>query len=87
MAVTGGGLNYSGYANSRVDTLLDAARILTAADHRKRAYGELLAVLNEDLPIIYLYWPKEYKVASLKLQGFVHISDGMMRFRHVWLNP
>jgi len=37
--------------------------------------------------LIYLYWGKEHKVASLKLAGFVHISDGMMRFRHVWLNP
>jgi len=87
MAVTGGGLNYSGYSNPRVDTLLDAARILTISDHRKRAYGEIITILNDDLPIIYLYWGKEYKVASLKLAGFVHIADGMMRFRHVWLNP
>jgi len=87
MAVTGGGLNYSGYSNPRVDTLLDAARILTISDHRKRAYGEIITILNDDLPLIYLYWGKEHKVASLKLQGFVHISDGMMRFRHVWLNP
>jgi len=87
MAVTGGGLNYSGYSNARVDTLLDAARILTISDHRKRAYGEIITILNDDLPIIYLYWGKEYKVASLKLAGFVHIADGMMRFRHVWLNP
>ncbi len=87
MAVTGGGLNYSGYSNARVDTLLDAARILTISDHRKRAYGDIITILNDDLPLIYLYWGKEYKVASLKLAGFVHISDGMMRFRHVWLNP
>ena len=87
MAVTGGGLNYSGYSSARVDTLLDAARILTISDHRKRAYGEIITILNDDLPLIYLYWGKEYKVASLKLTGFVHISDGMMRFRYVWLNP
>ncbi len=87
MNVTGGGQNFSGYANPRVDSLLDAARILTISDHRRRAYGEILTILNDDLPFIYLYWPKEFKVASRKLQGFVHISDGMMRFRNVWLNP
>ncbi|MDR7522612.1 MAG: ABC transporter substrate-binding protein [Armatimonadota bacterium] len=87
MQVTDGGLNYSGYSNPRVDTLLDASRILTNPEHRKRAYAEILTILNEDLPFLYLWWPKEYKVASRRVQGFVHISDGMMRFRHVWLNP
>lgn len=85
--VTGGGLNNSAYSNPRVDTMLDAARILTTADHRRRAYAEILTVLNEDLPYVFLYWPKDYKTMSPKLQGFVHVPDGMMRFRHVWLNP
>ena len=85
--ITGGGLNNSAYSNPRVDTLLDAARILTVPDHRKRAYADLLNVLNEDLPYVFLYWPKEYKVMSPKLQGYVLVADGMMRFRHVWLNP
>jgi len=85
--VTGGGFNYSAYTNSKVDAMLDAARILTVADHRRRAYAEILTVLNEDLPIIFLWWPKEFKLLSPKVQGFVHISDGMMRFRNVWLTP
>lgn len=85
--VTNGGFNYSVYSNSRVDAMLDAARILTVPDHRRRAYAEILTVLNEDLPIIFLYWPKEFKLLSPKVQGFVQIADGMMRFRYVWLNP
>lgn len=85
--VTGGGLNYGPYSNAKVDALLDAARILTSADHRKRAYGEILDIINDELPYIYLWWPKEYKAMRPNLQGFVHISDGMMRFRNVWLNP
>ncbi len=85
--VTGGGLNNSAYSNPRVDAMLGAGRILTTADLRKRAYAEILTVLNEDLPYIFLYWPKEYKTMSPKVQGFVLIADGMMRFRHVWLNP
>ncbi len=85
--VTGGGFNYSAYSNPKVDAMLDAARILTVGDHRRRAYAEILTVLNEDLPIIFLWWPKEFKLLSPKVQGFVHVSDGMMRFRTVWLTP
>lgn len=85
--VTGGGFNYSAYSNPRVDAMLDAARILTVPDHRRRAYAEILGVLNEDLPIIFLWWPKEFKLLSPRVQGFVHVPDGMMRFRYVWLAP
>lgn len=85
--ITGGGSNFSGYSNPRVDAMLDAARLLSAPDHRRRAYAEILTVLNEDLPFIFLWWPKEYKLLRPKVQGFVHISDGMMRFRHVSLAP
>ena len=85
--VTGGGLNNSAYANPKVDTMLDAARILTTQDQRRRAYQDVMNALNEDLPYLFLWWPKNYKVYSPKLQGYVHVPDGMMRFRHVWLNP
>jgi peptide/nickel transport system substrate-binding protein len=85
--VTGGGLNNSAYSNPKVDTLLDAARILTTPDQRKRAYTDVMNTLNDELPYLFLYWPKEYKALSPKLQGFVHVSDQMMRFRHVWLTP
>ena len=85
--VTGGGLNNSAYANPKVDTMLDAARILTTQDQRRRAYTDVMNALNEDLPYLFLWWPKNYKVYSPKLQGFVHVPDGMMRFRHVWLSP
>ncbi len=85
--VTNGGLNNSAYSNAKVDTMLDAARILTRPDLRQRAYAEILTVLNEDLPYVFLYWPKEYKLLSPKVQGFVHIADGMMRFRYVYLTP
>ena len=85
--ITDGGLNFSAYSNPRVDTLLDAARILTTRDQRRRAYGDVMNILNDELPYLFLYWPKQYKVLGPKLQGFVHISDGMMRFRNTWLTP
>lgn len=85
--VTGGGLNNSAYANPRVDTLLDAARILTTPDQRRRAYTDVMNALNDDLPYLFLWWPKEYKAMTTKLQGFEHVPDGMIRLRHTWLNP
>jgi peptide/nickel transport system substrate-binding protein len=85
--VTGGGLNNSAYSNAKVDQMLDAARILTTPDQRRRAYTDVMNVLSDDLPYLFLWWPKDYKVYSPKLQGFVHVPDGMMRFRHTWLNP
>jgi peptide/nickel transport system substrate-binding protein len=85
--VTGAGQNRAGYSNPRFDALLGAARILTTSEHRKRAYADALTIMNEDLPYLFLYWPKEYKVMSPKVAGFVHNSDGMMRLRHVWLSP
>ncbi len=85
--VSGGGFNYTSYTNARVDTLLDAARILTSPDQRKRAYAEAMDLLTDDVPYVFVYWLKEYKVLGPKLQGFVHNSDGMMRFRSTWLTP
>jgi peptide/nickel transport system substrate-binding protein len=84
---TGSANNFSAYSNPQVDTLLDAARILTTPDQRRRAYADVMNIVNDDLSLIFLWWPREYKLLSPKLQGFVHISDGMMRFRHAWLNP
>jgi peptide/nickel transport system substrate-binding protein len=85
--VTGAGQNRAGYANSKFDDLLEAARILTRPELRRRAYADALAIMNEDLPYLFLYWPKEYKVMSPKLAGYMNNSDGMMRLRHVRLNP
>lgn len=85
--VTGAGQNRAGYGNARFDELLGAARILTTSDHRRRAYADALAIMNEDLPYLFLYWPKEYKVMSPKVQSYPHNPDGMMRLRQVWLTP
>jgi hypothetical protein len=48
-------------------------------------FADALTTLNDDHS--FLYWPKEFKAMSPKLAGFVHISDGMIRLRHAWLNP
>ncbi len=85
--VTNGGLNRTGYSNEKLDDLLEAARVLVSQDHRKRAYAQAMAIIAEDVPQLFFYSEKEYKAMSRKVDGFVHVPDGMMRFRTVWLNP
>lgn len=80
-----GSFNNAGYMNPRVETLLDAARLLSDMPQRKRAYREVTQILADDLPYVWLYFPKEYKLMSTKVQGFIHVPDGMMRFRTVRL--
>jgi peptide/nickel transport system substrate-binding protein len=82
-----GSFNYTGYNNQRVQTLLDAARYLGAMSQRRRAYGEVTKLLADDVPYVWLYFPKEYKLISTRVHGFVQVPDGMMRFRGVALSP
>ncbi len=82
-----GTTNRTGYANPKVQELLDAARILTDLGQRRRAYHEVMKILADDMPNVWLYFPKEYKLVSTRVNGFVHVPDGMMRFASVWLSP
>ncbi len=82
-----GSFNDAGYTNPRVQGLLDAARLLNDMSQRRRAYSEVTKILADDMPYVWLYFPKEYKLVSTKVQGFTHVPDGMMRFQTVWLAP
>jgi peptide/nickel transport system substrate-binding protein len=82
-----GSFNYTGYTNTKVQTLLDAARVLSDMKQRRRAYGEVTKILADDVPYVWLYFPKEYKLAATRVRGFIQVADGMMRLRKVWLAP
>jgi peptide/nickel transport system substrate-binding protein len=80
-----GSFNESGYDNPKVDELLDAARLLLDMGQRRRAYSEATKILADDMPYCWLYCPKEYKLVSPRVRGFVDQPDGMMRLRGVRL--
>jgi peptide/nickel transport system substrate-binding protein len=80
-----GSFNDSGYDNPKVDELLDAARLLQDMTQRRRAYSEATKILADDMPYVWLYSVKEYKLVSTRVQGFVDQPDGMMRLRTVRL--
>jgi peptide/nickel transport system substrate-binding protein len=80
-----GSFNDSGYDNPKVDELLDAARLLQDMTQRRRAYSEATKILADDMPYVWLYSVKEFKLVSARVQGFVDQPDGMMRLRTVRL--
>jgi peptide/nickel transport system substrate-binding protein len=82
---TGGGLNRDQYSNKQVDDLLDKGRATYDQAERKKIYTAALKIAIAEVPIVYLYWGIDQKTFTTKLKGFVHVPDGMMRFKSVWL--
>lgn len=78
-----GGINDSKYCNPEVDALLDAARVSNDQATRKESYDAALAILNDDMPLIYLYHQTWIWALSDDLSGFVPYPDGMIRLSGV----
>jgi peptide/nickel transport system substrate-binding protein len=71
--------NVSGYASASVDHLLEQARDLTDVAQRKALYAQMWTQESQDLPITYLWTPRNIVGMSAKLQGFRPVPDGMIR--------
>src|SRR3546814_5908130 len=69
--------------NPEVDKLLDEARKSSNDEDRKARYDAARKVLNEDMPIIYLYHPTWIWALDKKVEGFVPYPDGMIRLAGV----
>jgi peptide/nickel transport system substrate-binding protein len=78
---TGQGNNVSHYSNPVVDKLLDQGRGATDVAKRKPLYNQLWTELRRDLPLTYLYNPRNIVAMSVKLNGFRAIPDGMIRIQ------
>jgi peptide/nickel transport system substrate-binding protein len=76
-----GAQNRSDYANAEVDKLLEAARATYDNAERKKLYAQANELILEDSPVIFSQHRPEVKVMTQKVQGFIHVPDGMMR---VW---
>ena len=81
----GTSFNWSGISNEKVDLLLDKTREVSSPVERKKLYGELTRLLQEELPMLFIVHPIEPKAFSPKVQGYDPIPDGMMRLKDVWL--
>jgi peptide/nickel transport system substrate-binding protein len=76
---SGQGNNVGHYANPTVDKLLDDARGMTDVAKRRAAYAEMWAQERKDLPLTYLWIPRNIVGMSAKLNGFRPVPDGMVR--------
>ena len=78
-----GGINDGNYCNEEVDTLLNEARTLSDPAARKANYDAATAILQSDLPLIYLYHTAWLYALDSGVSGFVPYPDGMIRLAGV----
>lgn len=66
------GLNLSMYVNSKVDKLLEDARSTSDEDKQLSDYLAFQKIIQDDLPVIFLYSPEYIYIMSNKIQGVNH---------------
>ena len=81
----GTSFNWSGISNPQIDALLDRTREISNQAERRKLYGELTRILQDELPMVFIIHPVEPKAFSPKVQNYEAIPDGMMRFKDVWM--
>jgi len=78
-------LNYGGYANQRVDDLLERGRKTADPDVRAAIYSELARVLvQEVMPYAYTTNVNDVIVTKAYVKGIPVIADGLIRYADVW---
>jgi peptide/nickel transport system substrate-binding protein len=80
---SGGALNMARYANPTVDALLDQARAVTDTAQRRALYAQVWQQESHDLPLIYLYTPRNLQGVSNNVAGFALRADGLLRLQDV----
>jgi peptide/nickel transport system substrate-binding protein len=53
-----------------IDDLTERARLTADQDERKALYWQIQELLHEEVPNIFLYWPKEFAAVTTILGGF-----------------
>jgi len=77
--------NRGGFCSTKVDGLLERARSVRLMDARKDLYSQVLKIVLDELPYIYVYHPQVTVGTAKKLAGLPVIPDGILRFRGVTL--
>ena len=84
---TGGTLNRASYSNATVDELLDRARTVNDLAERRASYEGVWQQVSKDLPIIYLWTPRNIMGLSHRIAGFTFLADGLIRLQDVHPMP
>jgi peptide/nickel transport system substrate-binding protein len=69
-AVPPSGQNYSRYCSPEMDAAQSAGRSTYDTAARKRAYARSQELLARDVPIVFLFWPKDVAAFNRRLRGF-----------------
>ncbi len=82
---SGGRGNFSGYSNSKIDELLDKAMV--EIDRKKRAsyYQEAESILNQEVPMVFLWLPKEIYGVSARLGGWEPKPDSQINLHDAYI--
>ncbi len=81
-----GPLNDGHYCNPELDKLLDDTRSTIDPAERVKIYDKVTAIMQRDLPIIYLYNRKWFYGFTAKLAGFTPYPDGLVRVKDLKLD-
>ena len=84
---TGGTFNYGRYSSPVMDDLLDRARLTTDLEARRSLYRQVVELERKDLPLIYLWTPKNVVGMRKEVTGFTQVPDGLIRLQNVMLAP
>jgi peptide/nickel transport system substrate-binding protein len=72
---TGSGGNYPAFFfeynfQDQIDDLTSRAAAETDLAKRKELYSQIQKLLHEEVPVIFLYWPKRYEAVAKNIGGF-----------------
>ena len=72
---TGGGLNFLGYTNPQVDSLLNAADSSTVTATQQSDYAQAARILDNDYGILFLADTRDVMVMQKNLTGITHVPN------------
>jgi len=75
--------NSAGYANLKLDALLDAAGVELDRAKRAEMYARAEAMVNRDLPYIYLWVPRDVYGLSTRVVGWQPSPDSRINLHDV----
>ncbi|MGH7153999.1 MAG: ABC transporter substrate-binding protein, partial [Acetobacteraceae bacterium] len=78
---TTGTFNYGHYSNPMVDKVLDDARLYPDVAKRRAFYHQVWEQERADMPLVYVWNPKNIVGLKRSLEGFVQVPDGMIRLQ------
>lgn len=80
---TGESIDISGYSRSEADALFRAARESAVPGERAAAYKKIQAMITEDRPAVFLYFPYALHAAVKNLQNVDRMSGSFILFQRL----